>query len=184
MKLTCSSCSGSQNQWNITWKSFPALKNCTQNAWKTKLRCRENIWRNSWKFNLKKIPKNFRLQSGQNKIECYRIKLYFVLCSRLKIVEQEVVWSQSFTGLENRMLTLRLCFHIRCISVSMLMPSGRQPVKAVFLHYHATIVSVVHPVSSLISNRGSFPGDAVDCFLIPSSFKIMGAWNVTATHAI
>jgi len=48
-----------------------------------------------------------------------QVIFYFVF--QLKIVEQEAVRSQSFTRLENRTLTSRLCFHIRCILVSMLM---------------------------------------------------------------
>lgn len=147
MKLTCDSCSGSQNQWNITRKSFPALKNCAQRARKTKLRCRENIWRNSWKFNLKKKNlKMFSYSPVKTKLNVSGSKCIWYCFIQLKTVEQEVVRSQSFTVLENRTLTSRMRFHIQCISFSMLMPPGRQPVKAVFFTSRSSVRSNLCPL--------------------------------------
>ena len=55
-----------------------------------------------------------------------------------------------------------------------------------FLHYHARIVSAVQPLSSLISHRvpPPSPGETVDWFLTPPTFKIMDTWNLTAYHVV
>jgi hypothetical protein len=185
MKLTCASCSGGSKLVKYDLKKFPSFEELCSEGLENKvtLRCvaektfgetlesliKKNIY--SKIFSCSRVKTNWML-SGQ-------VIFYFVF--QLEIVEQEVVRSHSFTGLENRMLSSRLCFHIRRISVSMPMPPWRQPLRAVFLHWHATIVSAVRHVSSLISHRGSFLGEAVVWFLTPSIYTTMDAWNVTAT---
>jgi hypothetical protein len=121
---------------------------------------------------LKRYLEMLSYSTVKTKLNFFSDQVIFILFSCLITVEHVVVLPQNVTGLECRTLTSRLCSYIRCISVNRLMPPGRISVRAVFLHYHAKIGIVVQPVSSQISNRCSFPGEAVDWFLTSYSLKL------------